>query len=230
MIQHLKFWITAQWTSCGWFTIDSKVVSKVFHVIFHWKSGRKVFFRAGNPSKEKKRVICSVPIAKIPYMRLLEALIPWNLGTIYFPVPSRGKSISLSTCTGSPPRKMVTVPDRASQQLTPTATATAKVKMLQTSHTDSGSEEIFDHEESGRARAYIVRIPHKNAAQVRVETTEDEMLEYPSIRIDTGGGQSTDPISNSADMIAWQKSISKLLYAYFLRIMRIFLFTKKIRS
>ncbi len=76
------------------------------------------------------------------------------------------------------------VPDRASQPYrTPTATATAKVVMLQTSHTDSGSEEMVDHEESGRARAYIVRIPHKNAAQV--ETTEEEMLEYPSISIDT---------------------------------------------
>jgi hypothetical protein len=27
--------------------------------------------------------------------------------------------------------------------------------------------------------------------------TNEEMLEYPSITLDTGGGQSTDPISNS---------------------------------
>ena len=79
--------------------------------------------------------------------------------------------------------------------------------MLRTSHTDSGSEEMVDHEESGRARAYIVRIPHKNAAQV--ETGEEEILEYPSIAIDTGGEQSNDLISNSADMIAWQKSKPK---------------------
>ncbi len=79
----------------------------------------------------------------------------------------------------------MTVPDRASQPYrVPAATAIAKVKMLRTSNSDSGSEEMVDHEESGRARAYIVRIPHKNAAQV--ETAEEELLEYPSFIIDTG--------------------------------------------
>jgi hypothetical protein len=63
---------------------------------------------------------------------------------------------------------------------------------------------MVDHDEPDRARAYIVRIPHKNAAQV--ETSEEEFLEHPSIIIDTGGEQSADLVTNSADMIAWKKS------------------------
>jgi hypothetical protein len=113
-----------------------------------------------------------------------------------------------TSSTGSPPRKKVTVPDRASQPYQ-TPTATAKVKMLRTSYPDSGSEDsqMVDHEEPGRARANLVRIPLKDAAQV--ETAEEEVPEYPSITIDTGGEQSTDLVSNSADMIAWKKSEPK---------------------
>jgi hypothetical protein len=63
------------------------------------------------------------------------------------------------------------------------------------------------HEEPGWAQANLVRIPLKDAAQV--ETTEEEVPENPSIMIDTGGEQSIDLVSNSADMIAWQKSEPK---------------------
>jgi hypothetical protein len=79
------------------------------------------------------------------------------------------------------------------------------------SYPDSGSEDsqMVDHEEPGRDRAYLVRIPLKDAAQI--ETAEEEVPEYRSITIDTGGEQSTasDLISNSADMIAWKKSEPK---------------------
>ncbi len=67
---------------------------------------------------------------------------------------------------------------------------------------------MVDHKESARARAYlqVVRIPLKDAAQVK--PMEEEIPNYPSITIDTGGEQSTDLVTvlNSADMIAWQKS------------------------
>ncbi len=41
---------------------------------------------------------------------------------------------------------------------------------------------------------------------MQVETVEEEVPEHLSITIDTGGEQSTDLVSNSADMIAWKKS------------------------
>jgi hypothetical protein len=126
---------------------------------------------------------------------------------------NRGRSLEISRNsehTGSPPRKTrkVTVPYRTSQPY-PTPTATAKVKMLRTSYPDRGSEDsqMVDHEEPSRARANIVRIPLKDAVQV--ETTAEEVPEYPSITFDTGGEQSTDLVSNSADMIAWKKSEPK---------------------
>ena len=75
--------------------------------------------------------------------------------------------------------------------------------MLRTSNYDSGSEEMVDHNEPDRARAYVARIPHMNAAQV--EIAEEDLLERPSLIIDSGSEQSADLVTNSADMIAWKK-------------------------
>jgi hypothetical protein len=81
--------------------------------------------------------------------------------------------------------------------------------MLQTSYPDSGSEDLqmVDHEEPGRARPNLVRISLKGAAQV--ETTVEEVPEYPNIKFDTESQQSSDLVSNSTDMIAWRKSEPK---------------------
>ncbi len=63
---------------------------------------------------------------------------------------------------------------------------------------------MVDHEVPSRARANLVQIPFKDAMQV--ETEEEEVQKNPSIMIDTECEQSTDLVSNSADMIAWKKS------------------------
>jgi len=44
-----------------------------------------------------------------------------------------------------------------------------------------------------------------NAAQV--EIAEEDLLERPSLIIDSGSEQSADLVSNSADMIAWKKKV-----------------------
>ncbi len=123
---------------------------------------------------------------------------------------NRGRSRENSRTSehaGPPPRKKVTVPDRSlSSRPYWTPTTTAKVSMLRTSCPDSGSKDsqFFYHEAPGRASANLVRITFKDAMQV--ETVHEEVPEYPSITIDTEGDQSTDLVSNSADMIAWKKS------------------------